>query len=151
MYHAGFASAAFSFDEYSALEGTHTSISITVSRTSNVYAGPLVLEYATSDLTATGVDTTKFDECMNMATNLRGPAKCGDYEQTSGNLIIPQGSNQAGFQIRIMNDLCHERFLKYVQLTLSVPGSSTLQGEAHSARLRIDDDDFLEDECWWSK
>ena len=74
-----------------------------------------------------------------------------DYEQTSGNLIIPIGSNQAGFKIRIMNDLCKERFLKYVQISLSVPGAGVLQSEALSARLRIDDDDFLEKTCWWTK
>ena len=32
--------------------------------------------------------------------------------------------------MKIMNDQCHERFLKFVQVTLSVPGSSALQGES---------------------
>tara|TARA_B110000090_G_C13234328_1_gene389908 strand:- start:113 stop:265 length:153 start_codon:yes stop_codon:yes gene_type:complete len=50
-----------------------------------------------------------------------------------------------------MNDLCHERFLKYVQVTLSVPGAGPLQGEAVSAKIRIDDDDFAQSVCWWSK
>ena len=151
LYNSGFAAASFQSDEFEALEGTHADIQIYVQRNPQVYAGELVLEYATSDLTATGVDTARFDECMALATNLRGPSKCGDYEQTSGFVVIPAGSNTAGFGIRIMNDLCHERFLKYVQITLSVPGAGALQGNAVSARLRIDDDDFLEKECFWSK
>lgn len=102
-------------------------------------------------MTATGVDTDRFNECMALTTNLHGPSKCGDYEQTSGLLVISAGSNTAGLRVRIMNDLCHKRFLKYVQITLSVPDAGAIQGNAMSARLRIDDDDFLEKECFWSK
>jgi len=151
LYNSGFAAASFQEDEFEALEGTHAYMQISVTRNPLIYSGRLVLEYATSDLTATGVDTARFDECMALATNLRGPSKCGDYEQTSGIIVIPVGSNTAGFTIRIMNDLCHERFLKYAQITLSVPGAGALQGNAMSARLRIDDDDFLEKECFWTK
>ena len=46
-----------------------------------------------------------------------------------------------------MNDQCYERFLEFVQVTLSVPGSSVLQGETLSAKIRIDDDDFLSEPC----
>merc|ERR1711988_257969 len=151
MYNAAFSAAYFSSLQYSALEGTDTDVTIYVSRDPDVYSGEIVLEYATSDLTATGVDATKFAACQALAATLRGPANCGDYEQTTGNLVIPEGSNQAGFKVKIMNDQCRERFLKFVQVTLSVPGSSVLQGESMVAKIRIDDDDFESSTCDWSK
>ena len=147
MYTAGFASAYFSSLVYSALEGTDSDVTVYVRRDPEVYNGELVLEYATSDLTAKGVDATKFAECQGIAANLRGPAGCGDYQQTTGQLVIPVGSNEAGFKVNIMNDQCYERFLEFVQVTLSVPGSSVLQGETLSAKIRIDDDDFLSEPC----
>ena len=79
MYTAGFASAYFSSLVYSALEGTDSDVTVYVRRDPEVYNGELVLEYATSDLTAKGVDATKFAECQGIAANLRGPAGCGDY------------------------------------------------------------------------
>ena len=94
-----------------------------------------------------GVDAVKFDECLSIAGSLRGAAGCGDYQQTTGQLLIPKGSNEAGFKVRIMNDQCYERFLEFVQVTLSVPGSSALQGETLVAKIRIDDDDFLSSTC----
>jgi len=110
----------------------------------------VIVEYSTSDLTALGVDKYKFAACMQIPTNLRGPAKCGDYQQTSGNLLIPAGANSGGFKVPIMNDLCLEQFPKYIQITIAVPGSNALQGEAMSAKVRIDDDDFLQSKCFWS-
>jgi hypothetical protein len=147
VYQTGFASVSFDSLEFVAVEGTHTEVTVYINRDADIFQGEVVLEYATSDLTATGVDTLKYDECQTIATDLRGPALCGDYEQTSGTLVIPASSNQAGFQVRIMNDLCYERFLKFVQVTLSVPGSAALQGETLSAKIRIDDDDFEESAC----
>ena len=82
-----------------------------------------------------------------MATNERGAAKCGDYQQTKGYLVIPANSNGGGFTVRIMNDLCFERYMKYIQVTISMPGSAALQGESMSARIRIDDDDFTNNIC----
>jgi len=121
-----------------------------VTRNLAVFAGDVIIEYATSDITALGVDKYKFSECMGIATNLRGPAKCGDYQQTSGNLLIPAGANSGGFKVPIMNDLCLEKFPKYIQVTLSIPGGASLQGEAMSTKIRIDDDDFLQNKCFWS-
>merc|ERR1712224_178021 len=135
IYQTAFASISFDSLEFIAVEGTHTEVTVYIDRDADIFQGEVVLDYATSDLTATGVDTIKFDECKTIATDLRGPALCGDYEQTSGTLIIPASSNQAGFQVRIMNDLCYERFLKFVQVTLSVPGSAALQGETLSAKI----------------
>jgi len=146
-YKAGFASLYFATDEFSALEGTDSLASITVMRKLTTFSGEIVLEYATSDLTASGIDSTKFADCLAISTNLRGTAKCGDYQQTRGYMVIPAGVASGGFKIPIMNDLCNERFPKYVSITISVPGSAALQGESVSTRLRIDDDDFILPEC----
>jgi len=57
------------------------------------------------------------------------------------------GSSNALFQVEIMNDNCYEHNLEYVQLTLSIPGATVLQGEGYFAKLRIDDDDFDDTTC----
>ena len=147
IYNAGFASLYFATDQFSALEGTDSLASVTVMRRLDTFSGEISLEYATSDLTAMAVDATKFADCMNIATNLRGPAKCGDYQQTRGIMVIPANTASGGFKIPIMNDLCNERFPKFIQVTISVPGSAALQGESVSATVRIDDDDFIQAEC----
>lgn len=111
------------------------------------FRGEIILEYATSDLSATGVDVYKFADCQSVAPNLRGPG-CGDYQQTRGYMVIPANTASGGFKIPIMNDLCNERFPKYIQITIAVPGAAALQGESVSTRLRIDDDDFLQAVCY---
>jgi hypothetical protein len=39
-----------------------------------------------------------------------------------GIVVFEAGGDSGVFEINIMNDLCNERFMKYLQLTLSVPG-----------------------------
>lgn len=146
-YNAIFAALSFSAVEYPVLEGTSSYASVTILRNKDIFDGEVYIEYATSDLSAQGVDSTKFTACMGLATNERGPAGCGDYEQTKGVLRLAAGSVSGGFDVRIMNDLCKERFMKYIQVTISVPGSAALQGEAVSCKIRIDDDDYLLDPC----
>ena len=72
----------------------------------------------------------------------RGPAGCGDYQHSSGVVVIPEGVKSGGFTVNILDDLCKERFMEYVQVTLSVPGSAALQGERLSTKIRIDDNDY---------
>lgn len=115
---------------------------MTLLRDPAVYSGRVVLEYATSDLTARGVDSAKFDACMALSVRERGPAGCGDYEQSAGLVVIEPGDMSGGFTVRVLDDLCFERFSTYLQVTLSVPGSAALQSERLSARVRIDDNDF---------
>lgn len=129
--------------EYPVLENRHDrTVTLTLLRDLNVYAGAMVVEFATSDLTARGVDETRYDECLLMATMDRGAAGCGDYQLTSGVVVIPAGIRSGGFTVKIMDDLCQERFMEYIQVTVSVPGSAALQGERLSAKIRIDDNDY---------
>lgn len=84
---------------------------------------------------------------MLLAPGDRGAAGCGDYEQTMGQLRFNVGAVRAILTINLMDDLCRERYPEYIQLTISVPGSASLQGEKLSAIVRIDDDDNLMPEC----
>jgi hypothetical protein len=108
----------------------------------NVFSGMLVLEFATSDLTATGVDSNKYAECLELPPLKRGAAQCGDYEHTQGLMTIAAGDDRGTFTVGIVDDRCREHFMEFIQLTISVPGSASLQGESMSAKLRIDDNDF---------
>ena len=98
------------------------------------------LAYSTSDLTAVGVDTAKFDDCMSIPSPDRDG--CGDYEQTSGVVTFNPDEQHAYFVIRIVDDLCIENHLEYVQLNLHQIGGSPLHGEGFRAQLRIDDEDW---------
>lgn len=128
--------------EYAVSEGRGKVATVTLIRDAAIYSGRVVLEYATSDLTARGIDTTKFDACMMLSVRERGLAGCGDYEQTTGQMVIEAGDMSGGFTVRIMDDLCFERFMEYLQVTIAVPGSAALQSERMSAKVRIDDNDF---------
>lgn len=102
------------------LEGTDLVATIALNRNLDIYSGRLVIEYATSDLTAQGVDRYKFDSCLALSPMNRAAAGCGDYEQTRGLLILAPNSNSGGFKIRIMNDMCKEFYMKYVQVTMDL-------------------------------
>lgn len=102
-----------------------------------------MLEYATSDLTAQGVDSAHFATCQAIATAQRPQEGCGDYEHTAGQVVFLPGVVTGGFVVPIMDDYCYERDSKFIQLTLAVPGAGALQGETFHAMIRIDDDDSL--------
>lgn len=89
---------------------------VTLLRDRDIFNGRIVVEYATSDLTAKGVDSLKYAECMKMATLLRASAGCGDYEQTSGVIVMEPTDDKAGFTVNIVDDLCYERFMEYIQV-----------------------------------
>lgn len=74
---------------------------------------------------------------------LRGAANCGDYEHTRGIMVLDKGRDRSTFTVGIVDDLCQEKFMKFIQLTLSIPGTNALQGEAVSAQIRIDDNDDI--------
>lgn len=147
MFSLEFSAVRMGAAEFYGWEGDDSHITVVVTRDTDVYAGLLVLEYATSDLTAKGVDHAKYEMCMSMAAGERNAAGCGDYEQTTGQMWIREGETRGGFTINIIDDTCRERFPEYIQVTLSVPGSASLQGERLSAIARIDDNDYLADEC----
>ena len=125
--------------EFVATEG-QGSIKIFVKRDQLWSNGRYSLAYSTSDLTAVGVDTAKFDDCMSIPSPDRDG--CGDYEQTSGVVTFNPGEQHAYFVIRIVDDLCIENHLEYVQLNLHQIGGSPLHGEGFRAQLRIDDEDW---------
>eukprot|EP00607_Mallomonas_marina_P001833 CAMPEP_0182440058 /NCGR_PEP_ID=MMETSP1167-20130531/86819_1 /TAXON_ID=2988 /ORGANISM="Mallomonas Sp, Strain CCMP3275" /LENGTH=734 /DNA_ID=CAMNT_0024633901 /DNA_START=486 /DNA_END=2688 /DNA_ORIENTATION=- len=142
IYRAGFASLSFEQAEYRVLEGKEPHALISVIRNAAIFAGDITIEYATSDLTAKAVDPIKYAACEQLPPNRRAPAGCGDYRQSNGFLTIPEGSTYGAIKVPITNNNCLDRFLKYMQITLSVPGSAALQGETTIAKIRKDDDDF---------
>jgi hypothetical protein len=100
----------------------------------------LTIAYATSDLTAKGIDTAKFAECMNRPVAAR--EGCGDYLMVAGEVTFEPGDASVNFVVYLVNDLCHEHHPEYLLVTLSVPGAGAAQGEDFIARVRIDDDDL---------
>ena len=130
----------FTLDEFVALEGTDREVLIFVRRNILYLDDVLAIGYSTSDLTATGVDSTKFAECLTIPLEKRDG--CGDYEQTSGELTFAKGQHTTYFNIKIMNDLCWERHMEYIQLNLHIPGGGPINGKLFRAQLRIDDDDW---------
>ena len=76
----------------------------------------MAIEFATSDLTAQGVDPAKYAACLLISVGERAAAGCGDYEQTSGVVVIAAGDTSGGFTVSIVDDLCRERFMEYIQV-----------------------------------
>ena len=74
------------------------------------------IEYATSDLTAKGVDSTKYQACLAQSPSERGPAECGDYEQTTGRIYFNEGDNSGGFYVNILNYRCAQPYLKFFKV-----------------------------------
>ena len=98
------------------LEGSNFKATIKVLRDVNIFSGPMVLEYATSDLSAKGIDSYKFAECEQLSAAKRESAGCGDYLQSTGIISFAEGSNSGGFDVFIMNDNCLQRYFRYVQV-----------------------------------
>ena len=92
-------------------------VTITILRDINIFSGLLILEYATSDLSAKSVDENKYNECMKLSPMSRGSAKCGDYVQTTGLMTILPGDDRGTFIVRIIDDLCSEDFMEYIQVS----------------------------------
>jgi hypothetical protein len=135
-----FQRVSFFQNEYVALEGTDSRVTITIVRDSDYTDTVLTIGYSTSDLTATGVDSDKVTYCETLAAARRDG--CGDYQQTAGEVTFAKGSASATFTVNIMNDFCYERYMEYVQLTLNVPGGGPISGEGYMATIRIDDNDW---------
>eukprot|EP01033_Poteriospumella_lacustris_P006607 gene6608-4759_t len=108
---------------------------------SHVANARLVVAYVTSDVTARGIDDAHYAYCLTLPPMRRDLAGCGDYRQTQGYLIFEAGVSTRSFTVPLIDDLCYERQPKFIQVTLSVPGSNALQGNAFQTLIRIDDDD----------
>jgi len=146
-FNVGFLSLSFQKVEFPVFEGVHTYAAVTILRDPSIYNGDLAINYATSDLSAQGVDFYKFEECLGLPVSERGISGCGDYELTQGTMTILSNAYSSGFTVRIMNDLCKEDFSKYIQVTISIPGSGVIIGNDLTALIRIDDDDYNEKLC----
>ena len=146
------------------MEGRDSLASVIVWRDLSVNSDAITLHYATSDLTAKGVDTIKFDDCLRKPISERYGLGCGDYELTHGYVTIEANRNSGGFIVRLMDNLCNTGFPRFIQvclqfqsclishkwilqLTLALPGSGAILGENYFATLRIDDDDLSKDLC----
>lgn len=91
-------------------------VTLTLLRDLDVYAGAMVVEYATSDLTAQGVDDKQYADCLLMSPQYRAAAGCGDYLRSAGAVVFAPGATSAGFTVSIVDDLCRERFMEYIQV-----------------------------------
>ena len=141
-------SARVFFDsaQYVGVEGSDNAVVVTVSRDAALLDRSLTIAFATSDLTAKGVDTLRFNACLDLPVAER--EGCGDYLQTAGELTFGAGDATVSFVVYLLNDLCHEHHAEYVLLTLSVPGAGRTGGEDYTATLRIDDDDLERPACY---
>ena len=89
---------------------------MSVERDLTIFSGPIAIAYATSDITAKGIDDVKYAQCQELPPSLRGAAYCGDYRQTQGIIVMGAGKTLAGFEVPLVNDLCNERFLKFIEV-----------------------------------
>lgn len=107
----------------------------------------MLVTYSTSDITALGVDKQTFDSCLLLPISERGGTQCGDYELTTGDLVLNAGLSSKSFFVRVMDNGCYEHAMESFKVQLSVPGGNAILGEHYAATVRIDDDDFTADPC----
>lgn len=143
LYDMEWVRVKFSKVEFVALEGSDHTVKIFLQRDMLWSNSTLRIGYSTSDLSAIGVDSTKFGECLQSHVSQRDG--CGDYEQAAGEVTFEEGEEHTYFTIRVMDDHCIERRLEYVQLNLHQLGGTPLRGENYRAQLRIDDDDWQDE------
>ena len=121
-------------------------VAIVVQRLYSDVSQPLSVTYSTSDIDAVGVDKQTFDACQLIPITERTNA-CGDYQLTTGELIIDAGLSAKPFFVPIMDNGCYEHKMEYFKVQLSVLGGNAILGEGFEAVVRIDDDDELADPC----
>lgn len=54
---------------------------------------------------------------MKLPPMRRGSAQCGDYVQTTGLVTILPGDDRGTFIVRIIDDLCAEDVMEYIQVS----------------------------------
>ena len=131
-------SIKFSKTEYYVQEGCRE-VKIFLERDANALSMPAAIGFSTSDLTAEGSDSPRFQECLKL--DLRDRRSCGDYERRSGTVSFKENIAQVYFTVQIMDDATAEDHMEYVQLQLHLPGGGPIHGEKFRAQIRIDDDD----------
>lgn len=98
------------------LEGV-PEIDVVILRDLHINTNQIIIEYSTSDITAKGIDSIAFERCLSIPVGSRGGDFCGDYLQTSGTLVIDEGASSGIFKVQIVDDLCHERFPEFIQVS----------------------------------
>lgn len=107
---------------------------------------PMIVTYSTSDITAIGVDKETFDACQLRPISER-KNECGDYQLTTGDLVLDAGLSSKSFFVPVMDNGCYEHPMEYFKVQLSVPGGGAILGEDYTAVVRLDDNDHTADPC----
>ncbi|OQR91459.1 hypothetical protein THRCLA_08991, partial [Thraustotheca clavata] len=145
VHNMQFLQVSFASQEVGFLEGTiGATVSIVLYRSGDTSL-PLTIEYATSDISAIGVDSNRYTQCMAMPIQNR--VNCGDYQQTFGVVTFPAGGTNLAIPVPIMNDWCYEPYAEYIAFHLNIPGGDVILGQQFTMKIRIDDDDFGRTTC----
>lgn len=114
-------------------------------------AGPATervhIAYATQDLSATGISTAAFDECLQLPAEQRDAYGCGLYEHTQGVLEFAPGIARRDITVRLMDDACWSSdSVRLFAVQLGLPGGMPLTGPEHRVIVRVDDNDSVKPE-----
>ena len=105
-------------------------------------SGTAHIGYATSDITAIGVNADIFYKCQKYFNYERRPQACGDYLMAAGELTFAPTQFDQTIRIEIMDDWCHERYGEFFRIQLFLIGGPAIIGEKYATVVRIDDDDL---------
>ena len=105
-------------------------------------SGTAHIGYATSDITAVGVNADIFYKCQKYFNFERRPDVCGDYLMTAGELTFLPTQFDQTIRVEIMDDWCNERYSEFFRVQLFLVGGPALIGEKYDTVVRIDDDDI---------
>jgi hypothetical protein len=117
----GLQRAFFASAEYVGAEGEDAPIVVALGRDPAHLSRALTVASdrgmnATSDVTARGVDTLRFAECMAAPVAARRAAGCGDYLQVAGEATFAEGRATTSFIVFLVNDACassHARLVRW--------------------------------------
>ena len=144
-YDLRFQQVRFTQAEFVAIEENTDSQAVVQIARSGSLDLPLTIGYATSDITAFGVDDLKYSLCLQLAPAQR--SGCGDYLLTSGETTFAAGESTKQILISLVNDRCYEHYPEHFQVNLHIPGGPPLLGPNYIAAVRIDDEDWLDSVC----
>ena len=96
--------------------------------------------YSTSDITAKGVKSSVFTDCVSQSIEDRGLI-CGDYEKTQGVLTFGINVTAVSIQVNITDDKCREDRTKEFVVSLGIVGNERIDSQYHEAIVRVEDDD----------
>lgn len=137
---ASFHQFTFTSPQYVIIENSlHKHVKVIVQRAPR-YHGTQYIGYSTSDGTATGMDKTRTDECLNLPITKRHG--CHDYQQLSGYLAFNAADISKKIVIPIIDNTCRSKHSRYFYVKLHLPGAFPILGDGYTTIVRIDDDDL---------